>query len=77
VVQDDGQGVAEDELTRIFDRLYRTDRSRRQGSMGLGLSIVREIALIHGGWVQAEAVKPRGLRVMVQLDATPKQAAPV
>ena len=77
VVEDDGQGVAEDELTRIFDRLYRTDRSRRQGSTGLGLSIVREIALIHGGWVQAEAVKPRGLRVIVQLDATPKQTAPV
>lgn len=77
VVEDDGQGVAEDELTRIFDRLYRTDRSRRQGSTGLGLSIVREIALIHGGWVQAEAVRPRGLRVVVQLDATPKQAAPV
>lgn len=77
VVEDDGQGVAQDELGRIFDRLYRADRSRRQGSTGLGLSIVREIALIHGGWVRAEGVKPRGLRVVVQLDATPKQAAPV
>ena len=64
-VADDGAGVAPAELTRIFDRLYRTDRSRRQGGAGLGLSIVRQIAEAHGGQARAEANRPRGLRIEV------------
>lgn len=66
-VEDDGPGVAEAELGRLFDRFYRADRSRRQGGSGLGLSIVRQVAELHGGKAWAEACRPRGLRVVAEL----------
>ena len=66
-VEDDGAGVAEAELGRLFDRFYRADRSRRQGGSGLGLSIVRQVALLHGGRAWAEPAIPRGLRVVAVL----------
>ncbi|MFM9000394.1 MAG: sensor histidine kinase [Opitutia bacterium] len=53
----------------MFDRFYRTDRSRKAGGSGLGLSIVRQVAELHGGRVAAEAAKPQGLRVVVTLPA--------
>jgi two-component system phosphate regulon sensor histidine kinase PhoR len=55
-VRDQGPGLSEDDLQHLFERFYRGDpsrvRSRRVGS-GLGLSIVQQIALTHGGRVQA------------------------
>lgn len=71
-VEDDGPGVAEAELGRLFDRFYRADRSRRQGGSGLGLSIVRQVAELHGGRAWAESARPRGLRVIVEMG--PSQA---
>lgn len=68
-VEDNGVGVAPMDLARLFDRFYRADRSRRQGGAGIGLSIVRQIAELHGGGVSAEPVKPRGLRIRVTLSA--------
>ncbi len=67
-VEDDGQGVAEADLGRLFDRFYRADRSRRQGGSGIGLSIVRQVAELHGGRAWAEAARPRGLRVVAELE---------
>ncbi len=75
-VSDDGPGVAEADLGRIFDRLYRADRSRRKGGAGLGLSIVRQVAELHGGWVRAEPNRPRGLRITVRLGKDPETTAP-
>lgn len=75
-VSDDGPGVAEADLGRIFDRLYRADRSRRRGGAGLGLSIVRQVAELHGGWVRAEPNRPRGLRIVARLGKDPETAAP-
>jgi signal transduction histidine kinase len=66
-VADDGAGVPESELGRLFDRFYRADRSRRQGGSGIGLSIVRQVAELHGGGARAELAHPRGLRVIVDL----------
>jgi signal transduction histidine kinase len=66
-VEDDGVGVAPQELSRLFDRFYRTDKSRRAGGSGLGLSIVRQVAELHGGAVSAENISPHGLRVQVVL----------
>ena len=66
-VEDNGMGVAPDELERLFDRFYRTDRARKQGGAGIGLSIVRQIAELHGGGVSAEPVRPKGLRIRVRL----------
>ena len=53
-VTDQGIGIAESELGRIFERFYRVDpaRSRQTGGTGFGLSIVKHVALNHGGDVK-------------------------
>lgn len=48
-VLDRGPGIAEADLTRVFDRFYRAADARPLPGSGLGLSIVREVALAHGG----------------------------
>ncbi|GAA2322213.1 HAMP domain-containing sensor histidine kinase [Streptomyces hawaiiensis] len=48
-VLDRGPGIAERDLTRVFDRFYRAADARSLPGSGLGLSIVREVALAHGG----------------------------
>ncbi|CAL9492693.1 Signal transduction histidine-protein kinase_phosphatase MprB [Streptomyces sp. enrichment culture] len=48
-VLDRGPGIADDDLTRVFDRFYRAPDARSRPGSGLGLSIVREVALAHGG----------------------------
>jgi len=54
IVTDQGIGIAEGELERIFERFYRVDpaRSRETGGTGLGLSIVKHVASKHGGEVR-------------------------
>jgi signal transduction histidine kinase len=53
IVKDNGIGVPPEELPRIWDRLYRGDKSRSQRGLGLGLSLVKAIVRAHQGYVEA------------------------
>lgn len=68
-VFDDGPGVSEADLSRLFDRFFRADpsRSRANGGTGLGLSIVQALAKAHGGEVLASRGPAGGLAVTVLL----------
>jgi len=59
-VEDDGAGIAEQERERIFERFYRGDASRSTPGTGLGLSMVKRIAEIHGAAVELESEPGRG-----------------
>ncbi len=70
VVHNDGARLAEAELTRIFERFYRTDKSRSRltGGAGLGLTIVKQLVEALGGWVHAENTDdPEGVSVTFAL----------
>lgn len=66
-VVDDGPGFPPGGTARAFERFYRGDPSRTGPGSGLGLSIVRELAIAHGGGAIAENLSPRGARVSVIL----------
>lgn len=59
-VSDTGIGIPKEKLPKIWDRFYRADPSRSSEGTGLGLSMVRWIAQVHGGWVQAESTEGHG-----------------
>lgn len=69
MVDDDGNGVAEEDCARIFDRFTRLDegRSRDRGGTGLGLAMVASIAERHGGTARCEASPLGGARFVVEL----------
>lgn len=60
-VLDQGPGIGEDERKLIFRRFWRRDR-RKQGSTGLGLSIVQRIAELHSAEITVENREPQGAR---------------
>ena len=59
-VSDDGIGIKDSDLEKIWNRFYRCDSSRSEKGTGLGLSFVREIARIHGGTVSVESTPNEG-----------------
>lgn len=60
---DDGIGVAEADIPRLFERFYRADRARSSRGTGLGLAIVKHITVAAGGHVEARGGEGRGLEV--------------
>jgi len=63
-VADDGRGVEEDELARLFERFFRSDRARASRGTGLGLAIVKHVIVSAGGEVEASGGPGRGLRIV-------------
>jgi two-component system phosphate regulon sensor histidine kinase PhoR len=73
-IADEGPGIPPSDLTRIFERFYRVDKSRTRegrdpGGTGLGLSIVRHLVELHGGRVSAANRPERGAIFTVELPA--------
>jgi len=62
-VSDDGAGVGESDLPRLFERFYRADRSRGSRGTGLGLAIVKHVVTSAGGTVEAHGGRGRGLEI--------------
>ena len=64
-VTDNGIGIPEEHLDRIFERFYRVDKShsKERGGTGLGLSIVKHGAILHGANVQVESKVGEGTRI--------------
>jgi two-component system sensor histidine kinase SenX3 len=75
-VFDDGIGIPERDIDRIFERFYRVDtaRSRDTGGTGLGLSIVRHVLLNHRGTIDVESVEGQGSTFTMRLPLSPAQA---
>lgn len=61
-IEDNGKGISQKDLSKVFDRFYRTDASRNsaQGGSGIGLSIVRKIIEDHGGYIWATSKEGEG-----------------
>lgn len=59
-VSDTGIGIPEHEIPKIFQRFYRIDRAQSRGSTGLGLSIVKHIADLHGAKINVTSAEGRG-----------------
>ncbi|GAB1488108.1 ATP-binding protein [Opitutaceae bacterium] len=66
-VSDNGPGVAESEQPRIWERLYRGDKSRSEAGLGLGLSLVRAVVTAHGGEVAVRNAAAGGAVFEVRL----------
>jgi two-component system, OmpR family, sensor histidine kinase ResE len=68
-IQDEGEGIPKEALPYIFDRFFRVNkaRSRKDGGMGLGLAIVRQIVEAHGGQIKVESDMGKGTTFWVML----------
>jgi two-component system, OmpR family, sensor histidine kinase SenX3 len=73
VVTDQGIGIPQEEIDRIFERFYRVDpaRARSTGGTGLGLSIVKHVATSHGGEVRVWSVEGEGSSFTLELPGAP------
>jgi two-component system phosphate regulon sensor histidine kinase PhoR len=81
-VVDHGPGIAPNDLPRIFERFFKTDRSRAVGGTGLGLAIAKHLVQAHGGTIWAESVEGQGSRFCFTLPLAetawdPSEVAPL
>jgi len=70
IVEDNGDGIPQHHLERLFERFYRVDRARssdNMGGTGLGLAIVKHLALLHGGEVTVASELEKGTSFTIHL----------
>ncbi len=74
-VRDEGVGIPQESVNKIFDRFYRVDkaRTRQLGGTGLGLAIAKEMIQAHGGDIWAQSKEGRGTTVFFTLPYDPEQ----
>jgi len=69
IIRDEGHGIAQKHIERLFERFYRVDnaRSRKMGGTGLGLSIVKHIVQVHGGQITVKSKLGKGSSFILQM----------
>lgn len=69
-ISDEGEGIPEEDVPFVFERLYRVDksRSREHGGSGLGLAIAKEIVESHGGSITLQSERTKGTIVRIELE---------
>ena len=73
IVDDEGPGIAADDLPHVFDRFWRSDESRAMPGSGLGLSIVAQVIERHAGTVTAGPAPQGGTRLVVRIPGTDRE----
>ena len=68
-IEDDGPGIPEDQYKNVFKPFFRLDKSRNlnHSGVGLGMSIAEDIARSHGGNIELNESRQKGLQVKVSL----------
>ena len=74
-IGDEGQGLTGEEMARIFDRFYQTDRSHTTEGNGLGLALVKQIGLLLGATVKVESAVGKGSTFLFALPKKMSQMA--
>lgn len=76
-VRDQGPGIPERHLPRLFERFYRVEsaRTREGGGTGLGLAIVKHIAIVHGGSIDVESTQGKGSTFILRLPSARRHPA--
>jgi len=75
-IADTGIGISKDDLPHIFDRFYQADESRSQGGFGLGLSLVKKIADVHGWPIAVKSTSGKGTRFTILFSASGRNQEP-
>ena len=70
IVEDDGIGIAPEDLEHIFERFYRADTARDRNGSGLGLSIVKWIVDLHEGTIKVSSKLGEGTRFDIGIPKT-------